>query len=141
MYASLLHAHSLLRWLVLASALTALVVLAQAWRQRTFTSAHRAVMLIYVASLDFMLLLGLGLYMTSPLVHAGLANMGLAMKVPELRRFVVEHPFTMVIAIALAHVGNAKAKKAPLARRGRVAFVYVAVSLVAILLGMPWNRL
>lgn len=140
MYAILLQTHSLLRWVVLALAVSALVMLGGAWRQRDFSNAHRLILVAYVASLDFMLLIGLGLYMTSPLVHAGLQNMGPAMKDPTLRRFVVEHPFTMVIAIALAHVGNFKAKKLPSAVRARTAFVYVAVSLLVLLLGMPWSR-
>ena len=96
--------------------------------------------LAYVSALDLMLILGLGLYLTSPLIHAGLQHMDLAMKDASLRRFVVEHPFTMVIAIALAHVGNFKAKKLPIGQRARTAFVYVAVSFAFILLGMPWSR-
>ena len=140
MYPILLQTHSLLRWVVLALALCCIVMLGGAWRQRDFSNAHRVMLLAYVAALDFMLLLGLALYITSPVVHAGLQHMDLAMKDATLRRFVVEHPFTMVIAIALAHVGNFKAKKLPTASRARTAFVYVLVSFAVILLGMPWSR-
>ena len=140
MYPILLQAHSLFRWVVLVLAVSAVVVLGQAARQRDFGPPQRFVLLAYVISLDLMLVLGLGLYITSPLVQAGLQNMGLGMKDATLRRFIIEHPFSMVIAIALAHVGNFKSKKEPTSRRARTAFVYVLVSFIVILLGMPWSR-
>jgi hypothetical protein len=61
------------------------------------------------------------------------------MRDPVLRFFVVEHLFGMIVAVALAHVGRARAKKASDAVvRHRTVLVFVGLAMVAILLSIPW---
>jgi len=108
MYAALLHTHNLTRWIVLIAALVALVWALQAWLGgRPFEKRHRIANLVFVASMDVQLLIGIALYAVSPLVQIALSDMGAAMGISELRYFAVEHLSIMLVAVALAHVGGA----------------------------------
>ncbi len=140
MYSTLLLLHSVIRFVVLFDAILVVVFLARASGAKRFTGQERAVQLSFIISLDIMFLLGVLLYFTSPLVAAARANVGAAMKVQGLRQFLVEHPLLMIIAIAVAHVGNAISKKAPEAERAKVALRFFAASIVLMLIGMPWQR-
>ena len=130
LYSILLIVHSWLRWAVLGAGLVA-AVRGGAGNQsagRWFTSI-----------LDVQMLIGLLLYFVlSPITGAALDDFGAAMKVPQLRFFAIEHVLGMVIAIALAHVGSGKVRKAPEHRKARLAAIFYGLALVAILASIPW---
>jgi len=77
----------------------------------------------------------------SPITKAAFNNFGAAMKNADLRFYAVEHILIMVIALVLVHIGGAKSKKAktPLAKH-RSAAIYYGISLVLILVAIPWDR-
>jgi hypothetical protein len=130
MYSILLIIHSWLRWAVLAAGLAAAL---------RGGSGNQAGGKWYTILLDTQMLLGLLLYFVfSPLTDAALADFGAAMKAPQLRFFAVEHLVGMLLAIALAHVGRSKVKKAPIERRGRIAMIFYGLSLLAMLASIPW---
>ena len=85
-------------------------------------------------------MIGLILYaFLSPVTRSGFENMQLTMRDPILRFFVVEHLVGMVVAIALAHVGRARVRKAvDAAARHRAALIFVGLAMVALLLSIPW---
>jgi hypothetical protein len=142
-YPYLLSFHSFLRWVVLAGGLVALIVAASGWSGAKTTNAPlRRFSLIFVASMDLQFLLGLVLYFgASPLVHQALQNMSAAMKVKELRFFAVEHTTAMLIALVLAHLGGALARKAKtVTSQYRNATICFGLSLIAMLIGIPWFR-
>jgi hypothetical protein len=96
----------------------------------------------YSISLDIQLLLGLILYFfLSDLTKVVLSNFSAAMSAHEPRFFGIEHVFFMVLAVILAHVGVAAAKRVDdaVAKHRRTA-IWFSLSMVAILLGMPWFR-
>ena len=130
LYSILLIVHSWLRWAVLGAGLVA-AVRGGAGNQsagRWFTSI-----------LDVQMWIGLLLYFVlSPITGAALDDFGAAMKVPQLRFFAIEHVLGMVIAIALAHIGRGKVRKAPEHRRARLAAIFYGLALVAILASIPW---
>jgi hypothetical protein len=65
--------------------------------------------------------------------------MSLTMRDPILRFFVVEHLTGMIIAIALAHIGRSKVRKATEASaRHRFVLIFVGLAMVALLLSIPW---
>jgi hypothetical protein len=74
----------------------------------------------------------------SPITRQAFGDIGAAMKEASLRFWVVEHIFGMVIALALAHVGRVRIRKASLARRHRLAATFFGLALLAILLSIPW---
>jgi hypothetical protein len=133
MYGIALLVHSWLRWAVLAAGVAAIV----RGGSRDETAGKWFTIL-----LDVQMLLGLLLYFVlSPVTRAALGDFGGAMGAPQIRFFAVEHVFGMVIAIALAHVGRGKVRKAPVERKGRTAAIFYGLALVAILASIPWPGL
>jgi hypothetical protein len=125
MHAVLLLAHSLLRWVVLALGVAAVF---SASAGRPVPNGRR-----FAVSLDIQILVGLIVYWLSPITSSALTNMGAAMQNRIVRFWTVEHAFSMLVAVALAHIGLARAKKG----KGGAALLYV-LALVAILIGIPW---
>ena len=88
------------------------------------------------------LLLGLILYFAlSPITRLAMNDIGAAIANIDLRFFAFEHFLVMVLAVIFAHVGVATAKRAaePEIKHRRSA-IWFSLSLIAILLGMPWFR-
>ena len=139
MYEIVLNIHSWLRWLVIGTAFWTLLRSGMA-AGRPWTPADARSLRIFTIVLDVQMLLGLLLYFAlSPFTKQAMSNMGEAMRHAGLRFFAVEHVFGMAIAIALAHVGAVKIRKASSdARRHRLALIFVALALIAIFLSIPW---
>ena len=141
MYDTVLLAHSWLRWLVL---LTALVAVARAIRgtstRRPWTPVDDRAGLWLTAALDLQMLLGLALYVfLSPVTKSGFVDMGAAMRVPDVRFFLADHPMGMIIAIVLAHVGRVRIRKAGDSEsRHKRAVIFFGLALLMILLSIPW---
>lgn len=141
MHGFLLHTHNLLRWIVLALGALALVRAAQGIGGTRPYAAARRVGVLFMASLHLQVLLGLLVYMVSPFVRTAMRDMDVAMSERSIRLFVVEHPMMMVAAAVLMTIGGIVAKNAPNdAARHRKALVFIAVTLLLILWGIPWQR-
>ena len=143
LYSLLLMLHSLLRWLVLAAALAAVVFAVSGWSGRKpATPALVRLGVIFVAAIDLQFLLGLILYVwLSPVTQMAFQNMAAAMKTHELRFFTVEHTTYMVIAVVLAHIGAAISRKGRTDRsKYRGATIAYALSVLLVLAGIPWWR-
>lgn len=140
MYAPLLSLHSYLRWLaLLATVAMVLVGWTGAASGRPWDKRARVVSLLFVIGMDLQFLVGLGLLFSSPIVSAAFADMKTAMKDPQLRFWAVEHWPVMLLAVASAHIGNARSKKAPDDRtRYRRLAVWATVALVLVLVSIPW---
>jgi predicted membrane channel-forming protein YqfA (hemolysin III family) len=133
MYSLVLLVHSWLRWAVLAAGLAAIA---------RGGSHNETAGRWFTILLDVQMLLGLLLYFVlSPVTRAALQDFGGAMGAPQMRFYAVEHLFGMVIAIALAHVGLKKVRKAPVERKARTAAIFYGLALVAILISIPWPGL
>jgi hypothetical protein len=140
MYPTLLTFHSLLRWIVILAGLLAFIrAAAGASGRKSWTPADDRAGFWFSIALDVQFLVGLVLYFfLSPLTAAALNNFGGAMKDSTLRFFAVEHVFGMLIAIALVHIGRARARKADSFRRHKVAAIFFGLALIAILVAIPW---
>ena len=141
MYSPLVLLHSWLRWIVLLTGLFALIrAIGGTNGSRPWTQAEAKPGLYFIATLDLQFLIGLALYLVfSPIVQVAFSNIGAAMRNPEYRFFVVEHTGGMLIAIALAHVGRARSKRAKTdAARFKSAAIFYGLSLVIILGSLPW---
>jgi len=143
MYAFILAVHNILRWVVLILLILALVRAFWGWfGRREWTSTDRKVGMFYSVSLDVQLLLGLILYFVlSPITKLAFGDFGAALANTDLRFFVFEHLLMMVLAVVFAHVGVAVAKRADESiQKHRRTAIWFGLSLLAILLGMPWFR-
>lgn len=139
MYGLVLNVHSWMRWVVIATCLWSILRAAMAG-QRPWTPADARSARLFVITLDVQLLLGLLLYFVlSPFTRQAMGNMGEAMKVSALRFFLVEHLVGMFVAVALAHIGATKIRKATGdARRHRYALIFFSLALLAIFASIPW---
>ena len=141
MYDLLLLAHSWLRWLVLLAALAAIVrAIGGVNTRRPFTPLDDRAGLWLTASLDFQMLLGLILYIfLSPVTQSAFVDMAAAMREAPIRFFAVEHPVGMIVAIALAHVGRVRVRKAADSEsKHKQALIFFGLSLLVLLLSIPW---
>lgn len=144
MYVFLLWLHSDWRWVVVLTGV--LAVVHAFWglgSGRSWDGRARLFPRLFVGALDLQFLLGLSLYLfASPITKSAFANFGGVMREPLLRFFTVEHPFAMIAAVALAHVGSARAKRPGTdAQRYRRFAVWGSVALLLLLAGMPWPGL
>lgn len=141
MYTALLFVHSWLRWVVVLSGVAVLGgAVGGVTSRRAWLPADDLRLKIFSITLDIQVLIGLILYgVLSPVTYAGFADMGLAMRDPILRFFVVEHITGMLIAVALTHIGRARVRKAvEAAARHKAALVFIGIAMVALLLSIPW---
>ena len=141
MYSALLLLHSWLRWAVILFALVAIVrAVSGARSRRAWLPADDRVSRLFIIALDVQILIGLVLYFGfSPITQAALQDFGAAMKSAGMRFWAVEHVFGMVIAVALAHAGRARAKRSSTdgLKHRRLAIFY-GLALIAILASIPW---
>lgn len=138
----LLATHSIIRWLVLFAGAWAVIRAWRGWRSRAPWSASDAqAVRIFVHSLSLQLVIGIILYGVSPLVRAGLSDMGEAMRTASVRYFVVEHVAMMLIAIAFGHIGAAKIRRATSdSARFQTATIWMGLALAAAAGFVPWFR-
>jgi len=144
MYSSVLWLHSYWRWVVVLAGVSALARSAAGWAFGwPWTPRARAALLACVGSLDLQLLLGLTLYLfLSPFTLSAFADLGAAMKNPHTRFWAVEHAPVQLLAVALAHVGSIRVKRAASDRqRHRRGAIFVAIVLVLIAAAIPWPGL
>jgi len=141
MYTAFLTAHSYLRWLVLIFALLAIArAIAGITSKRPWGRADDVSAAMFVHSLSLQMVIGLIIYVfLSPFTGPAFADIGGTMRDAALRFIMVEHQVGMLIAIALAHVGAARIRKGTdLVHRHKTALAFFALSLIVILLSIPW---
>lgn len=124
MHEALLFLHNLVRWLVLAFGLWALV------RPEPRPGAF------FAHALTLQVVLGVLLAFASPLFQGALAALEATLQTPgEARYFVAEHWVGGLVALGLAHAGLGQARKGK--PRARLLF---ALALLLLLLSIPWFR-
>jgi hypothetical protein len=141
MYPTVLLLHSWLRWAVILVGLVATVrAIAGAVGGRTWQPLDQRLAQMFVGLLDLQMLVGLLLYFVlSPITTAALSDFGGAMGDSGMRFWAVEHWVGMVIGIALAHVGVARARRmADGAIKHRVIATFFVLAMLAILASIPW---
>jgi hypothetical protein len=140
MYTLILILHSFVRWLVLIAALAATVWAFIGWfGGRTWGRLDERLGLFFTITMDVQVLLGILLLLISPLVRAGLSDLGAAMADPTLRFFLLVHWLLMLIAVGLAHMGSRLARKADGERRKfRTAAIFYTLSILVVLVAIPW---
>ncbi|HEY6106021.1 MAG TPA: hypothetical protein VIV59_08575 [Anaeromyxobacteraceae bacterium] len=141
MYPFLLTLHSLVRWAVVAAAAQALAVAWMGWLSaRPYTPLGRRSAAILTAALDLQIVVGLALYLlASPITRGALSAPGAAMGETQLRYWLVEHPALALAAVALAHVGSVRARRAVAeVDRWRRAVAFFTAAAVAVAATVPW---
>jgi uncharacterized membrane protein len=143
LYNIILALHNIVRWVVLVTAVLALVRVYLGWFQsREWTGGDRRASLYFTSALDTQLLLGLILFFISPLTRPLLAgNFSAMMNDPTMRFFSIEHMPFMILAVILAHIGGVRARRAPdAAAKFRQTAIFFTLAIVVIILVIPWGR-
>jgi uncharacterized membrane protein len=143
MYEVALLLHSYTRWLVLIVMVWALV---RVWgglvRKRAWNVWDTRASAAFAGTLSLQFIFGLLVYFQPySIAQTAWIDWSVSMGQREFRFFGLEHPLQMIIAIALAHMGNARAKKAvDAARKYRIAALCFTIAAVLILAAIPWWR-
>jgi hypothetical protein len=142
MYHYLLSFHSVLRWLLLAAALFAILRAVRGWTgDKPFTKIDDKAGMWLILFSHLQLVLGLLLYFVySPIIQQAFSDFGAAMKNSDVRYWAVEHISVMIIAIAIIQIGRIRSKKATtdVSKHKRAAIFYI-IGLLLILSRIPWD--
>jgi len=140
MFVTSLFLHSLVRWLVLASLLFAIARACHGWlTHRPYSRWDRFARLCAVSFLHLQLLLGIVLYILSPVVTYFLHHFKEAVHQRDLRFFGMEHVTMMVLAVTVITIGSAKVKRRPTdAAKYKTMVIWFTIGLLMIFLSIPW---
>ena len=142
MYSAGLLVHSWLRWAVILLGIVAVLRALGALRSPRWTPAADRAGLLFTIAFDVQFLVGLVLYVAlSPLTKQAMQNMGEAMRAAPIRYWAVEHPFGMLVALILAHVGRVMVRRATEAKKARIALIFFALALLLVLGVTPWPNM
>lgn len=109
--------------------------------KREYSAKDFRISLSTLITSHIQLLIGIVLYFTNNYVSQfSEIGMGEIMKNSALRSTLVEHPITMVIALALITVGYSKHKKKLTSKpKFKTLSIFYTIALVLILSKIPWN--
>ena len=132
--------HSILRWLVVLLGVLAMGrALAARAGGRAWSPADTGLGRAFVIGLDVQALVGSVLFgVFSPSVAGAMANLTLVMQSRTFRFWLIEHPVAMLAALALAHVGFARARRVGGVEAQRRAALFYTLAVLLVLAAIPW---
>jgi uncharacterized membrane protein len=139
MYIAIKELHSFIGFMTLTLFTFAIVFNLTSWlSKKPYTKVNKIITLVGMISVHTQVLIGLILYLLSPL---GLSNSsGAAMKDAQSRLYMLEHPLIMIIAFILVTVGYSKAKKLTVDNaKYKTIITFFFISLILILSRIPWS--
>jgi uncharacterized membrane protein YozB (DUF420 family) len=141
LYLFVLTLHNVMRWVTLVAATRALYRAYRGWfGRRPWMPDDQRAGRWFALALSLQLLIG-GVFYCLPDSMAQLAwtNLDAVMRESSLRFFVIEHSVQMVVALSLAHMGSALARRGRNdAARHRRAALFFSVSLLITFAAIPW---
>ena len=141
-YSIVLTLHNIVRWLIVLSAVLAIVrAFTGLSFKRGYTLQDKNVGLWFTIFLDIQVLLGIVLYFfLSPKTIGVLQDFSQAMGNSLTRFYAVEHIFLMVLAVVIAHMGRSFIRKANAApEKHRRTLLWFGLAILLILAAIPWN--
>ena len=127
---ALVHAHSGLRYVVLALLIAAVGIAFSKWQNDEHGDSK--IYTYALISCHIQLLLGLILYFISPKVDFSMMGEKL------YRFFSVEHISMMLVAIVLITIGRVRSRKSEAGDKHRTILFYYVMGLVLIVMAIPW---
>jgi len=105
---------------------------------KEFDAKDFRISLFALITMHIQLLLGIILYFTKGYFDE--VSVGEVMKNDALRKLAVEHPTTMIIAVALVTIGYSKHKKKLVSKpKFKVLAIFYTIALALVLYMIPWN--
>lgn len=140
MYAFLLSLHSLLRWSLLFFLVVAICcALKGLWLRKPFSKFDNAVRHWTATVAHVQLIVGVLLYVKSPIIQYFWSNVNEHFQIKELTFFGIFHILMMLIAVLIITIGSAMAKrKSTDVSKFSTMLIWYLVSLIIILILIPW---
>lgn len=140
MHQTFLLLHSINRYLVLASLVYAIVMAWNGLRTRkVFSPLNNTVRHVTTTIAHVQLMLGLYLYLISPIVKYNVFEAAPNELVSEHTFFRYIHILLMVIAIVILTIGSAKAKRMETDKlKFQTILIWFSLALLIILIAIPW---
>lgn len=134
MYTGILDLHNVVRWAVVLLGVVAIIA---ALTSSRWTPQQASLGRWLTIVVDVQVLIGIVLYIVSPLVTGAFQDFGAAMGDSTLRFFAVEHGLIMIVAAALIHIGVSRGRKSD---NPRQALIFYLLGFAAIAYAIPWDR-
>lgn len=140
MYAFSLMLHSYFRWLVLLALIVAIVKSAIGLaRGHRFTATDNAVRHWTATTGHIQLLIGMLVYVQSPVVAYFWANKKEALRNPDALFFGALHILMMFAAVIFMTIASSKSKREPdHTAKFRIMLIYFTIALIVIAAAIPW---
>lgn len=140
MYFPLMTLHSIVRWLVLAVLLLAVY---RSWRgwlgKKGFTKWDNTLRAWTVTLSHVQMVIGVWLYMISPLIKNFLHNYSATVGDRSVRFFGMEHSIMMILAVTFITIGGSKARRRTMAgQKFKAMAIWFTIALVVIFVSIPW---
>lgn len=142
MYTTIQFLHSYWAYLVLVILILATFnALIKFFGDKEFSANDFRVSLFALIVTHIQLLLGIVLFFASDYISKiQELGMGEIMKNADWRSRIIEHPFTMIIAVALITIGYSKHKKKLTSKpKFKVLAIFYTLALILVLAKIPWN--
>ena len=143
LYSITLPLHSIVRWLIVLSAVLAIVRAGNGLAfKRGWTQLDNKAGLWFTIFMDIQVLLGILLYFfLSPITMTALQNFAGVMGNASVRFFAVEHILLMLVALIIAHMGRGFIRKASAApEKHRRTVIWFGLAILLVLAAIPWSR-
>jgi heme A synthase len=138
MYEVLLHIHSLTPYLFILLMLVVLIMAFVGFNKGRFSGGLRSLARVALILAHLQLLIGIFMLASQAAVFTN--GMGTIMKEATLRFKYIEHPFTMILAVALITIGFARSKRADTdKKKARNILIFYAIGLLLILSRLPYQ--
>lgn len=142
MYSTVKMLHSYWAYLVLVMIVIATFnALIKHFGKKEYEAKDFRIALFTLIVSHIMLLIGIVLFFAADYLGViGEMGMGAVMKNAALRSNIIEHPITMILAVAFITIGYSKHKK-KLTSAGKLKplAIFYTIALVLILAKIPWN--
>ncbi|MBT8245116.1 MAG: hypothetical protein HKP48_09990 [Winogradskyella sp.] len=105
---------------------------------KEFDAKDFRISLFALITMHIQLLIGIVLWFTKG--YFGEMSVGEVMKNDAVRKLAIEHPTTMLIAVALVTIGYSKHKKKLVSKpKFKMLAVFYTIALALVLYMIPWN--
>lgn len=140
MYQYLLVFHSLFRWLVLGSLLFAIYrAYSGYFKNRLFSKIDDSIRHWTATIAHIQLIIGIILYIKSPVTHYFWSNFNEAIKYVDTAFFGLYHFLLMLTSVVLITIGSALAKRKPTDKeKFKTMLFWFCLTLLIIFIAIPW---
>ncbi|MGB3590445.1 MAG: hypothetical protein WBA16_02060 [Nonlabens sp.] len=109
--------------------------------KKEFGNRDFSLALVALIVTHIQLLMGLALWFTSGYFTSLVSETSTVMKNSGLRLLALEHPLTMIVAVALLTIGYSKHKKKIVSKgKFKMLAIFYTLSFILVLTRLPWSQ-